>query len=693
MQEHRHRTNPITPTLIVGVMAPLGLSLIAHASVPQWHWNDQPVHALMEGLGAFIALTLAATIIMLRSHDRLGPRFIWIAIGLTAMGLLDAFHAALYAGRAFVWLHSLATLLGGIAFAGVWLPTAAAATASRRGPALAAVIALMLGVFAVASPGQLPPMVDADGFTAVARLTNILGGIGFVAAGLYFLALETRARSTESTIFASHCLLLGVASLLFEFSTLWDATWWLWHLLRLSAYVVVLYYFLSVYNQMQDALRDNESVLANAQRIARLGHWHWDVTNERFEASPIVYEILDAPLDGSGDSLDEYLKRVPPSERTSLEQALYDCLSTQSAFRLDHRVVRGNGDLRDVYVQGESAVDSHGRICGVRGIMQEVTERKRKDAQLRLAGAIYATTTEAIMVTDPDGIVTDVNPAFLTMTGYGREHVLGQGVGALDASGNDYVPLASVFRRLAQRDRWRGEIGLRRIDGTIVPLMVSLTTLHDPEGRVTSRVCLMSDISKLKEKQQRIWAMANLDALTGLPNRNLFYDRIEICLANARRAGGKAALLYIDLDGFKAVNDQYGHSLGDALLQQAAARMKLCLRESDTLARLGGDEFTVILPDTHSLQDATSVAHKILAAVGGGIEVQNKPMLITASIGVACFPEDGTETDELIRQADDAMYRAKAAGRNTVRCADPMVRGHDGPSVLAGQGQADLFRS
>lgn len=690
MTERHAQGNPVTATLIVSVVAPLGLSLIAHAALPQWHWADQPVHAVVESLGGFIALTLAAIIVMLRLHERLGPRFTWIAIGLTAMGILDAFHAALYAGRAFVWLHSLAVFLGGLTFAGVWLPRSVSAAALPKGPTLAAITAVLLGAIAVIWPEQVPPMVNASGFTAVARLINLLGGIGFIAAGVHFIRFASRPRSAECAIFASHCLLLGVASLLFEFSVLWDATWWLWHMLRLSAYAVVLYYFLSAYNRMQDALRDNESVLANAQRLARLGHWHWDAATERFEASPVVCEILGTHPERVNTTLDDYLAHVVSEDRGALEHALYDCLTTQSAFRLDHRIGRSADDIRDVYIQGESAMDTHGRIVGVRGIIQEVTERKRKDAQLRLAGAIYTTTTEAILVTGPDGVITDINPAFLTMTGYARDHVVGQNIGTLGATGHDYVPLDSVFNRLAQRGSWRGEIALRRIDGSIVPLMASLTTLHDPDGRVTSRICLMSDISELKAKQQRIWAMANLDALTDLPNRNLFYDRIEVCLANARRVNGQAALLYIDLDGFKAVNDRHGHSLGDALLQQAAMRMKQCLRESDTLARLGGDEFTVILPDIHRLEDATAVACKILEAVASPFELQGQEIQITTSIGVACFPDDASETDELIRQADDAMYRAKGEGRNTVRCADPALA-FQYPASPTSQRQTSLF--
>ncbi len=298
-------------------------------------------------------------------------------------------------------------------------------------------------------------------------------------------------------------------------------------------------------------------------------------------------------------------------------------------------------------------------------VIQDITERKHSEQKLQLAGAVYQAASEGIMVVNTDRKITDVNPAFEQMTGYSRKEVLGKNPRLLESSNNMHTFYDVMFKKIEKERYWRGEFSGQRKHGTLLPMIISITALLDGSGKVDRFVCIMSDVSELKEREQRSWSMANFDALTDLPNRNLFEDRLEQSMRNAKRNNEIMALLFVDLDGFKAINDTHGHAIGDTMLKHAAKRLKRELREVDSVARIGGDEFTVILVDLEVHQDAEKVAGKLVEVMREPFKLDGIPITLSTSIGIAYFPEQAKNGKDLLRKADYAMYAAKASGKNT----------------------------
>jgi len=271
---------------------------------------------------------------------------------------------------------------------------------------------------------------------------------------------------------------------------------------------------------------------------------------------------------------------------------------------------------------------------------------------------------EGVAIADERGRIESVNPAFESSTGYRRDEIVGRDARVLRSTHHDEAFYARIGASLRETGRWQGEIWIRRRNGEIHPEWLGISALRDAHDRATHYIAVFSDLETHHEVKQRLHHLAYYDALTGLPNRLLFRDRLELTLAQARRAGEGVALMFVDLDRFKRVNDTLGHSRGDRILQAVAERITGAVRDSDTVARIGGDEFTVIVPGLGSPPAATKVARKILAALEAPFALERREFFISASIGIAMYPEDGKDLESLTRRADIAMYRAKELGRN-----------------------------
>jgi diguanylate cyclase (GGDEF)-like protein/PAS domain S-box-containing protein len=296
-------------------------------------------------------------------------------------------------------------------------------------------------------------------------------------------------------------------------------------------------------------------------------------------------------------------------------------------------------------------------------MLRDITERKLAEGQNRLAGAVFATTDEALLVTDAHNKIVAVNPAFERVTGYHAAEVLGHDPHMLSSGrhGDDFYH--ALWKELMTEGHWHGELWNRRKNGEVYVQRVTFSLVRDAEGKVVNHVGVFSDITDEKQEAERIRYRASYDALTGLPNRALLHDRLLQSLAKASRERGHLGLLFIDLDGFKPVNDHFGHLVGDHLLVAVAERMHGCVRESDTVARLGGDEFVIVLPDMVSASDAQLVAAKVVASLGVPFELDGVSAQIGTSIGIAIYPQNGQTAEELLRAADHAMYIAKESGK------------------------------
>jgi diguanylate cyclase (GGDEF)-like protein/PAS domain S-box-containing protein len=311
--------------------------------------------------------------------------------------------------------------------------------------------------------------------------------------------------------------------------------------------------------------------------------------------------------------------------------------------------------------------DEDGVVTGYHRICRNINERKQAEEKLQLAASVFTHAREGIMITAADGAIIDVNEAFSRITGYQRDDVLGKNPRLLSSGRQDKAFYLAMWRQLTEKGHWEGEVWNRRKNGEVFAEMLTISTVRDAQGKPQHHVGLFSDISALKAHQKQLEQMAHYDALTGLPNRVLLADRLYQAMAQAQRRGQQLAVVYLDLDGFKAVNDNYGHAMGDQLLITVAGRMKQALREGDTLARIGGDEFVAVLVDLEDVSDSEPMLKRLLDAAAEPVQVDEIVMQVSASLGLAFYRpghEAETDVEQLLSHADQAMYQAKLAGKN-----------------------------
>jgi diguanylate cyclase (GGDEF)-like protein/PAS domain S-box-containing protein len=295
---------------------------------------------------------------------------------------------------------------------------------------------------------------------------------------------------------------------------------------------------------------------------------------------------------------------------------------------------------------------------------RDITERKRIEEELRLSSLILENSSEGMLVTDENNIIIAVNPAFTTITGYSFEEVEGKDPNILNSGRHDEAFYKAMWDEIERNGHWHGEVWDKHKDGSVHAKLLTINTIRKEGDKVHRYVALFSDITEKKLSEEIIWKQANFDSLTGLPNRDMFHDRLVQEKKKSDRTGLSMALLLIDLDQFKEVNDTMGHSMGDSLLQQAADRISECVRKSDTVARLGGDEFTVVLSGVDNNSRVEDIAQKIIKKMEEPFKLNLENLFITASIGISLYPNDTNDIDTLISNADQAMYVAKNKGRN-----------------------------
>jgi len=309
-------------------------------------------------------------------------------------------------------------------------------------------------------------------------------------------------------------------------------------------------------------------------------------------------------------------------------------------------------------------LDDQGHVMGVVGTARDVTAQKAAQDKLRLAALVLENSSEAMLATDDSNCIVDINPAFTTLTGYTRLDVLGQDPSMLNSGRQSADFYKGMWSDLNTKGHWQGELWNKRKNGEIYAEWLTINTIYLEDGSVHRRVALFSDVTQKKQAEELIWRQANFDALTGLPNRRMFLDRLGQELLKAQRSGHRLALLFLDLDHFKEVNDTLGHETGDLLLVEAAQRIAASVRVSNTVARLAGDEFTVILTELDDPTRVETIARNIIGALSRSYNFDRRPARVTVSIGITFYPEDGMTVDTLMACADQAMYEAKHAGRN-----------------------------
>ncbi|MBI5431004.1 MAG: EAL domain-containing protein [Nitrosomonadales bacterium] len=432
-------------------------------------------------------------------------------------------------------------------------------------------------------------------------------------------------------------------------------------------------------NQAENALRESESLTKLFMDMAMDAVIGTDenglVVNWNREAERMFGYSADQTL---GKELSELI--VPPVHRQAHRQGMQRYVETGNARIIGKRIeitgMRADGSELPIELT-LSALQRQGHYY-FNAFVRDLTERRRAEESMRLAAATFET-QEAIMITDPEANILRVNQAFQDITGYPAEEVIGQNPRILQSGRHDAAFYQDMWSALHTTGKWSGEIFDKRRNGEIYPKLTTITAVRDATQRVTHYVAVFRDISNRKRSEQEIHQLAFYDPLTRLPNRRLLVDRLQQAMAVSMRNGLHGALLFLDLDHFKTINDTQGHTIGDLLLIEVARRLQTCVREGDSVARLGGDEFVVVLEElSGELNEAASqtelVAEKIRHELGQPYILKDYECLTTPSIGISLFRGHQESVDDLLKHADVAMYQAKAAGRNTVRFFDPAMQ-------------------
>ncbi len=352
-----------------------------------------------------------------------------------------------------------------------------------------------------------------------------------------------------------------------------------------------------------------------------------------------------------------------PQAYAEVEKSVQDRLQgrTRSA-RYERRLLRADGSEVDIEIFG-TAMRYQGRPAVI-GLIIDISERKRAEASMRRASLVFQHTREAIVVTDARSVVQDINPAFTQITGYAAPAIVGRRMNVLSSGAHGPEFYQGMWQRLLEAGHWSGDITNHRADGQAFISELTITASRNADGSVHSYIGLFNDVTEQRQQQASIWRQAHYDHLTQLPNRQMFQQNLVHSMEQARHSRLPFALVFLDLDFFKEVNDTFGHDQGDELLRQVARRLRGCVRATDLIARLGGDEFTLILPGLQAQDDVLPVCRKVLQAIAQPYDLSSNTVHISVSMGVTFYPDDGSDGVELLKHADLAMYAAKDKGRN-----------------------------
>lgn len=356
---------------------------------------------------------------------------------------------------------------------------------------------------------------------------------------------------------------------------------------------------------------------------------------------------------------------IDPDFTAEFWPACWQQLLDEQIVNIESRHRRKDGSLFNVDITGHY-INYQGTEFSFT-FVQDITERKRLETERRIAATAFES-QEGIVITDASHVILKINQSFTQITGFTDSDVIGHKMDILKSNLHNVEFYNSMWNTIHNKGSWQGEIWNRRKSGELYPEWLTITAVKDDAGIVSHYVGTMLDITDRKAIEDEVRHMAHYDVLTDLPNRTLLTDRLHQALAQARREKAKLALMFLDLDKFKPVNDQLGHAIGDVLLREVAYRLQACMkRESDTVARLGGDEFVIMLAQMDDEQEAATVAEKVVQAISQPFEIEQHIIDLSISIGIAIFPAHGMDVKALMKKADDAMYQAKDAGRNCFR--------------------------
>ena len=412
----------------------------------------------------------------------------------------------------------------------------------------------------------------------------------------------------------------------------------------------------------QQELEESRNRYVNLYDSSALSYFSFDQQGLIVEANLAGANLLR--MDRSSLIGMPFINFVAPRDRNKFLHHVHGYLSGDGQASAEFILDLLDGKPIDVQMTGivSQFAGSDAKYC--RAVLTDITERKLVERKLDISAKALENIQEGVMLVDAQTRIVAVNSAFSEVTGYSADEIVGLTPAILKSGLQDDEFYRSMYASLKKNDGWQGEIRNRRKNGEIYQEWLSISVIRNDSGEIDNYIGVFSDISNQQEMKKRLHQLAYYDELTGLPNRTLLYDRLSLELAHSKRDSSKMAILFIDLDGFKGINDLHGHFAGDHFLKEVAGRLASCVREGDTLSRMGGDEFVAFLRNIADEQVAAQVAGRMLETCAQPFVIEGHELFVTVSVGISIHPRDGDSVSDLLRDADTAMYRAKACGKN-----------------------------
>lgn len=427
-------------------------------------------------------------------------------------------------------------------------------------------------------------------------------------------------------------------------------------------------------NALIKSLQRQKDDLKKAQKLASLGHWELNLVKNELYWSDEVYRIFGLTPQEFDATYEAFLKYVHPDDQDLLINAYAESIKNKSQYHILHRVITEQGVIKYVEEDCTHEVDSDGNVVRSIGTVHDVTQRVENEKSLELASSVFKYSSDAIVITDRENTIVTVNKAFENLTGYSEKEIIGEDPKILGAGWGDHAFYKEMWESIINKGIWKGEIWDRKKNGELYIADESIISVKDKNGKIINYIGISHDITESKMQENEIKELAYYDFLTKLPNRKLFEQEVKSYIKSSNFNDKKFAILFMDLDNFKLINDSLGHQFGDKVLMHVSKLLQAIIFDDAILARLGGDEFTVLAP-YNELLSISHLASQIIDSVRYPIKINNKEVNVGWSIGISLFPDNGASFELLMQNADTAMYRAKEKGKNNFKYFNDEMNG------------------